>query len=187
MDKNSFKVLGIELSIRLFLVVLAFLATLYMVASNWQWYDSNMDGKVDRPSWSNPVVNWIIMLVWFIITVIVWNLHHRLHKDPVRIDLFYPIILILVFITITLFFEQRDLEAAKWFGVLSVLIMAYILYEGFVTSSIVSLMLIVNFAILLYIVAQMWWFSKNYKNNDPVTTPTTNPMQYPYPCPPEYI
>ena len=158
---TDWKLWGIEFSARFVLVLIAFLATLYMAAGNWDWYTNDLDGSVKQPVWANATVNWIIGLVWFTISAYVWNRHHDKHTDQIRIDLFYPIILILVFIMFTLFFEQRDLGAAKWAGVLAIISLGYILYEGFVADGIVAALLVVNFAILLYIVAQIWYLSKN--------------------------
>lgn len=158
---KDWKIWGTEVSLRLVLIVITFLVVLYMATSNWDWYTGDLDNTVKQPSWSNPTVNWIIMCVWFVISLFVWNRHHDKHQDQIRIDLFYPIVLILVAITFILFFEQRDLGAAKWFGVLSIIALGYVLYEGFVADGLVAGLLIVNFGILLYVVAQIWYFSKN--------------------------
>ena len=158
---RNWHIWGTEVSLRLVLTVISFLVVLYMATSNWDWYTSDLDHSVKQPNWANATINWIIGIVWFVISAFVWNRHHATHRDSIRIDLFYPIVFILVTVMFILFFEQRDLGAAKWVGVLSVISSGYILYEGFVADPLVASLLIVNFGILLYLVAQIWYYSKN--------------------------
>ena len=164
-DRNNFtkdwKLMGVEFSARLILVGVAFIATMYMAASNWEWYTNDLGQTVKQPNWASEPVNGIIWLVWFAISGFVWHRHQVKHKEQVRMDLFYPVVLMLTFIMFTLFFEQRHFGAAKWAGVLNIIVMAYIIYEGFVTDGLVAGLLIAQFGILLYTVAQIWWFSKN--------------------------
>ena len=158
---KDWKIMGAELSMRLVLVGVAFLATLYMAASNWDWYKNDLGHTVSQPAWASETVNWIIWLLWFMASGFVWNRHQIKHKEVVRMDLFYPLTLFLTFIMFTLFFEQRQLGAAKWCGVITIIVMAYLIYEGVVTDGLVTTLLVCQFAILLYTVAQMWYLDKN--------------------------
>lgn len=157
----NWKLFGVELGARTLCTLVAFLAVTYMAASNWQWYKNDLGHSIKHPDWANHTSNWIIWVVWFGISLFVWNRHQVKHLDAVRMDLFYPVVLLLTFIMFTLFFEQRQLGAAKFCGILNIILMGYIIYEGFVTDSLVAGLLVVNFAILLYTVAQMWYFSRN--------------------------
>jgi hypothetical protein len=165
---QTWKLMGLEFSVRAVLVAITFIAVLYMVASNWQWYVNDLGNTVKHPKWASTTANCILWVLWFIISVFVWHRHQVKHKALVKMDLVYPALLVSVFIMFTLFFEQRDLGAAKWFGVFSIVVMTYLIYEGFVTDALVSTLLTVELAILLYTVAQIWHASRNEhspKNN----------------------
>jgi tryptophan-rich sensory protein len=150
-----------EITVRVMVVVVAFIAVLYMAASNWSWYVDNLGDSVKHPKWASPVSNGILWLVWFVISAFVWHIHQTKHKQIAKMDLVYPALLIMVFIMFTLFFEQRHFGAAKWAGVIAIVIMSYIIYEGLVTSGYVTGLLLINYAILLYTVAQIWHASRN--------------------------
>lgn len=160
---QTWKVVGLEFSIRAVLVAITFIAVLYMAASNWQWYVNDLGHTVKHPKWASTTANCILWGIWFAISGFVWHRHQVKHKALVKMDLVYPSLLVSVFIMFTLFFEQRDLGAAKWFGIFSVVVMSYIIYEGFVTDPLVSGLLTIELAILLYTVAQIWHASKNEK------------------------
>lgn len=158
---KDWKIFGTEVSLRLVLIILSFLVVVYTASSNWDWYTSNLDNTVKTPSWSNPTINWIIVSIWFIVLAFVWNLQHTKHPDQIRIDLIYPLSLILITVTFILFFEQRDIDSAKLAGVLSIICLGYLLYEAFQVDTLSASLLIINFGILLYVEAQIWYFSKN--------------------------
>lgn len=160
---KKIKFLGVEFSLRVLLVGITFVAVLYMAAANWDWYVNDLGGTVKHPKWASPLSNWVLWIVWFLISAFSWHRHQIKHKQVVKMDLVYPSLLVMVFITFTLFFEQRHLGAAKWAGVIAVVINSYILYEGFVTDGIVTSLMTCNYAILLYTVAQIWHASRNIK------------------------
>jgi len=139
-----------------------------MAASNWEWYTNDLGGSVKLPKWASATSNWILWAVWFLVSGFSWHRHQVKHKQMVKMDLVYPALLIMIFVMFTLFFEQRHLGAAKWAGVIAVVIMTYIIYEGFVTDGLVTTLMTLNYAILLYTVAQIWHASRNVvtlKNN----------------------
>jgi len=150
----------VEFSARFVLVIIAFLAIFYVASSNWDWYVDELELQIEHPKWGNPTVNLYLVSIFFGIFALVWNKHHLKHKEQMKIDLFYPFVIILLFVTFTLFFEQRDFKLSRWFGVLSIINLAIILYDSFFVDAIVSGMLIVELSILVYIVAQIWYYSK---------------------------
>lgn len=159
----SWKIMGVTVSLRLMVIVVALLSITYMAASNWQWYENDLGGTIKHPQWASPTSNWIIWLIYFGITLFIWNKHQIAHPEMVKMDLYYPISLILTFIFFTLFFEQRQLGAAKWFGLLNVIVVAYMIFSEFLREPVLSVLLTINFAIMLYTVCQLWYYSKNEK------------------------
>lgn len=155
----------IEFSARFLLVIIAFLAIFYVASSNWDWYVDELELYMEHPKWGNPTVNYYLMTLFFIIFSFVWNRHHFKHKEQMKIDLFYPCAIILSFITVTMFFEHRNFKLSRWFGILTLINMMIILYDSFFVDAIVSGMLIIEISILVYITAQIWYFSKGVEKN----------------------
>lgn len=150
-----------------FVVVLAFaLLTGYFVGKNWSWYTKDLQEEVKIPVWANPTVNMILWIVWYAALGLIWHRNAEKHPDTTRIDLFYPIILLVSFLTLLLFFSMHDLGAAKWFGVLLVILVAYMVYEAFVADYYVGAVWIIHLGITLYTVAQLWYFDKNHLDAD---------------------
>ena len=158
-DKTSIKIR--DFIVRFAFTLIAALAIIYYMSRNWKWYTEDLPNIAVHPQWANPTVNLIIWGIWMGLISIVWPRHAYKHADQVRMDLLYPILLVMVFITWLLFFEMHDLGSAKWFGIISVFLSAYILYEGFLVDQAVSWTSVITFSILIYSVAQFWYYDKN--------------------------
>lgn len=166
MPSHRWKVLSVEILLRLGLILISIAVLAYITSTNWDWYNNQLEHITKQPNWANSTINLIIVSVWFAIVAFVWNHHYcRPERHHYRLDFLYPVILILVILMFILFFELRDFNAAKWVGVASVIVMAYLLYEAFVCNPFISGLLIVNFGILVYVVAQIWYYSKHVFEN----------------------
>lgn len=148
-------------SIRFCVTLVFALMTGYFAGKNWKWYTEDLQDEAELPVWANPTVNMILWIVWFTVIGLAWHEHAERHHDTTRMDLLFPIVLLIAFLTLLLFFSMHDFAAAKWFGVLLVIIVAYMTYEGFVSHVLVGSSWVYVLGVTVYTVSQLWFIDKN--------------------------